>query len=97
MANGQKSYVIPVQENGRMILPAVLRRRLGLEKGDRVVVEETENGFSLTTSRERRRRSQAIAAKYARGTADVVDRFLADKREEAKLEEATMERTAVGE
>ncbi|MBM2575372.1 AbrB/MazE/SpoVT family DNA-binding domain-containing protein [Jannaschia sp. Os4] len=76
-----------------MILPAALRRRLGIAKGDRIVIEETDDGLALTTARERRRRSQRIAAKYSRGSTDVVDRFLSDKHLGANSEEEEMERT----
>ena len=51
-------YDIPVQENGRMILPAELRRALGVGKGDRVVILTTEDGVELTTVRRARRRAQ---------------------------------------
>ena len=49
-------YDIPVQENGRMALPAALRRALG--KGDRVVVLATDDGVELTTAQRARRRAQ---------------------------------------
>jgi AbrB family looped-hinge helix DNA binding protein len=37
-----------IQEKGRVTLPAELRRRLGLKKGDLVEVTETMNGILIT-------------------------------------------------
>ena len=91
MSAEPKVYDIPVQENGRMILPAALRRRLGIEKGDRLVVEDRDGSVSLTTARERRRRAQRIAAKYARAGGGAVDAFLEDKRAEVEREEAELD------
>ncbi len=37
-----------VQEKGQVTLPADLRRRLGLKKGDLVAITETEDGVLIT-------------------------------------------------
>ncbi len=39
---------VRVQEKGQVTLPAKLRRRLGLKKGDLVAVTETEEGVLIT-------------------------------------------------
>lgn len=41
----KKRYVI--QGSGQVTLPAEMRRRFNLEKGDEVLWEETENGWLL--------------------------------------------------
>ena len=87
-----KTFEVPVQENGRMVLPLDLRRRLGLDRGGRLVIEADEVGIALTTARARRRRAQEIARKYVRpGEGSIVDAFLAEKREEAWREIAEIE------
>ncbi len=45
------SKLIRVQEKGQVTLPASLRRRLGVKKGDLVSIEET-NGKLLITPQE---------------------------------------------
>lgn len=81
-----KLYELPMQENGRVVLPADLRKSLGLSKGDKVLIEAEGDEIRLTTARIRRKRAQAIARKYARPGVSVVDEFLAEKRIEAEGE-----------
>lgn len=38
---------LPIRNKGQITLPAKLRRKLGLEEGDFVEVEETEDGILL--------------------------------------------------
>lgn len=40
--------LVRVQEKGQVTLPAEFRRKLGLEKGDLVAVEETDGGVLIT-------------------------------------------------
>ena len=44
-----RRYEVPLQENGRLILPAELRRMLGVDKGDRVVIRTDGERIELTT------------------------------------------------
>ncbi|MBB3938212.1 AbrB/MazE/SpoVT family DNA-binding domain-containing protein [Aureimonas phyllosphaerae] len=81
-----KVYELPMQENGRVILPSELRRALGLQKGDRVIIEAEGDQITLTTAQLRRKRAQAIAKRYAKPGVSVVDEFLAEKRVEAQQE-----------
>jgi AbrB family looped-hinge helix DNA binding protein len=41
---------VRVQERGQVTLPADVRRRLGLKKGDLVAVTETPEGLLITPS-----------------------------------------------
>ena len=81
-------YDIPVQENGRMILPAELRRALGVGKGDRVVILTTRDGVELTTAQRARRRAQERFRCLVPEGVSVVDEFLAEKRAEVAREDA---------
>lgn len=40
--------LVRIQEKGQVTLPADIRRRLGLKKGDLVAVEETPEGVLIT-------------------------------------------------
>jgi AbrB family looped-hinge helix DNA binding protein len=43
-----ETKLVRVQENGQITLPASIRKRLGLKKGDLVVVAETPDGVLIT-------------------------------------------------
>ena len=82
-------YDVPVQENGRMILPIELRRLLGVEKGDRIVLEASEDGeVRLTTARRTRREAQRRFQALFPDTPSVVDDLIAEKRAEVVREAA---------
>jgi len=77
-------YVMP---NGRMSLPADLRRRHGLASGGQVLVEETEDAIVLRTISQAVARAQALSRKLTAGKAGAtVDDFLAVRRREANGE-----------
>lgn len=79
-----KRYEVPVQENGRMILPMELRQALGVGKGDKVVIQRTGDSIELTTARLSRARAQARIEKQFPDAKNVVDEFLAERRTEAR-------------
>lgn len=79
-------YELPLQDNGRVVLPAALRKALGLTKGDKVLVEAEGDQVTLTTARLRRKRAQEIARKYAQPGVSIVEEFLQEKRAEAARE-----------
>lgn len=67
---------VTITPNGRMSLPASLRRRLGLERGGAVLIEETADGVILRTVSQAVARAQAIAKRYADHPDASVDAFL---------------------
>ena len=71
---------VMITPNGRMSLPAAVRKRLGLESGGAVLVEETADGVILRTVDQAVARAQAIAKKYAGHPEASVDAFLANRR-----------------
>ncbi len=84
---------INVAANGRMVLPAEVRKRLGLENGGKLILNESEFGLELTNFRQRVKRAQALYKKYSEGKKTTsVEEFIAMKREEAALEEAELDR-----
>ena len=71
---------VNITSNGRMSLPADIRKRLGLESGGSVLIEETDDGVVLRTVSQAVARAQAIARKYTDGNPDAsVDAFLASR------------------
>ena len=87
-----RTYEVPMQESGRVILPVELRKTLGLQKGDRVLIEADGDTVTLTTARWRQR-AQALVARHLQSSGSVVDDFLREKREEAVREIERLERT----
>lgn len=81
-------YDVPVQENGRMILPLKLRRALGLQKGDRVILQAEGDSVRLTTARLARRQAQARFRRLVPRGEGVVDAFIEEKRAEVAREAA---------
>jgi AbrB family looped-hinge helix DNA binding protein len=73
---------VNITPNGRMSLPIGIRRRLGLEAGGTVLIEETDDGVVLRTVGQAVARAQAIAGKYADHPDASVDAFLARRRDE---------------
>lgn len=75
---------INVTPNGRMSLPADIRRRLGLNGGGAIYLDETEDGVILRTAAQAVARAQALAKRYTGDNPDAsVDAFLAKRREES--------------
>lgn len=71
---------VMITPNGRMSLPAAIRKRLGLEGGGAVLVEETADGVVLRTVEQAVARAQAIAKRYADRPGTSVDDFIASRQ-----------------
>ncbi|RYF19475.1 MAG: AbrB/MazE/SpoVT family DNA-binding domain-containing protein [Oxalobacteraceae bacterium] len=75
---------INITPNGRMSLPADVRKRLGLTGGGAVYLDETEDGVVLRTANQAVARAQALAKRYTDGNPDAsVDAFLYRRREDS--------------
>lgn len=79
---------VQVGENGRMNLPAEMRRILGLTGSGRVILTQDEDGIRITTAEQALKRVRSLAAPYAEGRGSVVDAFIAEKRADAAREDA---------
>lgn len=75
---------INITPNGRMSLPADVRKRLGLTDGGAVYLDETEDGVVLRTANQAVARAQALAKQYTGGNPEAsVDAFLNRRREDS--------------
>lgn len=70
---------------GRLVIPARLRRRLGLQRGD-TLIARSEHGRLVVEKAEVTK--QRLKARYARvpGNRSLAKELLAERREEAKRE-----------
>lgn len=75
---------VQITPNGRMSLPAHIRKRLGLLTGGTVYLDETDDGVVLRTAAQAVARAQALAKQFTGGNPDAsVDAFLARRREDS--------------
>src|SRR3546814_6681020 len=79
-----KTVQVTIPPNGRVSLPADIRKRLGLAGGGSLLVEETPDGVILRTVAQSIAHAQALARKYTAGKSEAsVDAFLAGRREDS--------------
>jgi AbrB family looped-hinge helix DNA binding protein len=72
---------VSITPNGRMSLPADIRKRLGVAGGGALLIDETPDGVILRTVAQSIAHAQAIARKYAAGKPDMsVDAFVANRK-----------------
>lgn len=83
----KEGYLVTVGDRGRLVLPAALRRHLGLESGDRLILTfDGEGGFQAASARERARRLQGFYRDRHPDQSPVED-LIAERSEEARKEE----------
>lgn len=76
-----------VSEGGRVVIPAELRAKLGIDVGDVLIWQEDGDRLILTSRRAAIRRAQAIFAKYDKGPKkSLVDELIRERRAEAARE-----------
>jgi AbrB family looped-hinge helix DNA binding protein len=74
--------------NGRLVIPAKLRKQLGMEAGGMMVARVVDGELILRPVAKVLAEIQATAQKYLAGRGTTVDQFIAERREEAAREEA---------
>jgi AbrB family looped-hinge helix DNA binding protein len=76
-----------INENGRVVIPAALRRQMGLQAGDAVVMEVEDGVLRIESHRARIRRIQESFRKLIPpGEMLMSDQLIADRRKEARRE-----------
>jgi AbrB family looped-hinge helix DNA binding protein len=75
-----------LNENGRLVIPASIRRALGFESGDEIVLLIEDGELRLTTAQKRAERAQQLFKKYVGEGVCLSDELIADRRREAARE-----------
>lgn len=75
-----------VNENGRVVIPASFRKRLGIHVGDEVVLRVEDDELRITTLKRRIERAQRLVRKHVKSGVSLVDELIADRREAARHE-----------
>ncbi len=72
---------------GRVVVPARLRRALGLKPGDRLIVRQVGDAILLEPREAIRRRLRSRFAKVP-AAADLAEELIAERREESQREQS---------
>ena len=89
-----ETYTARLEKSGRILIPAAVRRHLGLSEGSRVLVKVEESGALHVTSR-----SQALTKvrqeirKYIPAGQDLAEELIRDRRAEVAREDGAAARS----
>jgi AbrB family looped-hinge helix DNA binding protein len=75
-----------VNENGRVVIPAALRKALGINIGDEVVLRMEDDELRITTLKRRVERAQRLVRKHVKRGTSLVDELIAERREASRNE-----------
>jgi AbrB family looped-hinge helix DNA binding protein len=70
-----------VSQNGRVVIPAALRKAMGINVGDEVLLRLQDDELRITTQQRRIERAQRRARRYLKRGDSLVDELLAERRE----------------
>jgi AbrB family looped-hinge helix DNA binding protein len=75
-----------VNENGRVVIPASFRKRLGIRIGDEVVLQIEDDELRIITLKRNIERAQGLVRKHVKPGTSLVDELIAERREAARIE-----------
>jgi AbrB family looped-hinge helix DNA binding protein len=84
--NAAPSGHTKLNENGRILIPASVRSKMGIKAGDSVVWTLEDGVLRVEAYRAVIRKVQDEMQKYKKPGVSMVDEFLSEKREEARRE-----------
>jgi AbrB family looped-hinge helix DNA binding protein len=77
---------VTLNENGRIVIPAAMRKALKVKPGDELLLHMEDGDLHVTTHMQRIRKAQELVRKHLGLNPDLVDGFIAERREAAKRE-----------
>ena len=86
---------VQVSAQGRVVIPAVLRKAMNLKPGERLVARVEDNRLVLERRETIAKRLQDRFS-YIPGDVNLTDELIAERREEARREKARMEKRGDG-
>lgn len=75
-----------VNENGRVVIPASFRKRLGIRAGDEVVLRIEDDELRITTLKRNLELAQKLIRKHIKPGVSLADELIAERREAARRE-----------
>ncbi|MEZ5363680.1 MAG: AbrB/MazE/SpoVT family DNA-binding domain-containing protein [Bryobacterales bacterium] len=76
--------VVRVAAGGRIVIPAHLRKKLGIEEGDKIVLSLEEDTIQMLSQKQALRRAQDRIAKHVRPGVSLADELIRERRQEAR-------------
>ena len=73
-----------LNENGRVVIPAIFRTALCLEAGDELVMQLDDKELRITTMKHRIERAQKRVRRYVKPGTLLSEELIAERREAAK-------------
>ena len=77
---------VKISDGGRVVIPAELRRALGLEVGDEVIIRAADGELRIMTRKEAVNRAQSIVDRKVNKGRSLVDELIKERRAEAANE-----------
>ncbi|MCE5230244.1 AbrB/MazE/SpoVT family DNA-binding domain-containing protein [bacterium] len=78
--------ILKVAEGGRIVIPAAVRERLGIDIGDEVILTLENDHATLMNARAARRKAQERIQKYIKPGVSLSKELLAERKAEARHE-----------
>jgi AbrB family looped-hinge helix DNA binding protein len=75
-----------VNENGRVVIPAAFRKRLGINIGDEILLRIENDELRITTVARSIERAQRLVRKHVKPGRSLVDELIAERHEAARNE-----------
>src|SRR5258708_15778052 len=75
-----------INENGRVVIPASFRERLGIRAGDEVVLQIQDDELRITTLKRNIARAQRLVRNHVKPGSSLVDELMAERLEAAPNE-----------
>jgi AbrB family looped-hinge helix DNA binding protein len=75
-----------MSENGRIVIPAAIRKAAGVKPKETLTVRVDEEGIHIQTRRQAIKRAQALVRQITGGRPGLVAEFLRERREDAARE-----------
>jgi AbrB family looped-hinge helix DNA binding protein len=81
------AQTVKIIEGGKLVIPAKMRKEMGIGRGDSVVVELLPDGdLRVRPLAAAVKRAQAIVRGFVKGEGSLVDELIAERRAEGKRE-----------
>lgn len=77
---------VRINENGRVVIPAALRKAMGIKAGDELLVRLENNELRIATMKGRVERAQRWVRRYVKPGVSLVDKLIAERREASRNE-----------
>jgi AbrB family looped-hinge helix DNA binding protein len=81
-----------INQNGRIVIPAALRKQMGVKTGESVLMEVEDGVLRMESYLARIHRIQREIAQFAKPGILASDELIAERREEARREEEEIAR-----